>query len=58
LGVLFIISNIVFLGHHYPAGPLSLLSPGVLVAVAVVGLLYGRCTGWKPLYKLASTDPW
>jgi hypothetical protein len=58
LGVLFIISNMVFLSNHYPAGPLSLLSPGVLAVVAVLGILYGRRTKWRILHKLESTDPW
>lgn len=58
LGVLFIISNVVFLGHRYPTGPLLLLSPGLLAVVAVLGVLYGRCTKWKFLAKLESNDPW
>lgn len=58
LGVLFIISNMTFLGHHYPDGPLSLLSPGLLAVVAVLGILYGQCTKWRILRKLESTDPW
>jgi hypothetical protein len=58
LGVLFIISNMVFLGHHYPEGPLSLVSPSLLAVIAVLGILYGRCTRWKFLAKLTSTDPW